>query len=128
MTIKEKLNIKAALIKDYTKQIHICRDLKRAIDEKRKELMVVVGSKQEEDKNICIKMYCSDLSDLSDYDRDHRFYTYEKECVWLKKTPCPLYGCPYHAKNRQYKEMQIALMDAQKNKKVLFNKIFQRIR
>ena len=128
MTIKERLKVKSALIKDYRKQASVCRDLKRSVEEARKGLTVIVDADKEESTNACIKVCHTDLSDIGVSDNDNKMYTYVKECVWFNKRVCPLYSCPHHSKNREYKDLQLLLQRAKANKKVLFNKIFQRIR
>ena len=130
MTIKEKFNARIARVKDYAKQISVCRDLKRIVDEKRKDITVVIDADKEQETHSCMKVCFADLTDVvaSDYDYDTKTYTYVKNCFWFNKKPCPMCSCRYNIKNRQYIDKQMALQEAKVNKKVLFNKIFQRIR
>ena len=128
MTIKQKMNIRIERIKDYMEQVSYCRDMRRCVNAMSKDITKFVDADRVDETYACIKIYYTQSPATSVNEVGDGVYQHMKLCHRFNENPCPIFNCPYNEQNKQFKNNDLLLRQAQIDKQAAFKRIFSRIK
>ena len=125
MTLKQRYDIRKALIKNYTEKAATCWRMAAKLSLKDISAEFVVGINPR--PCVCFlkaKPYqISDVCDAIDVIMPMTIC-----CEHFGKDVCPESKCPYRAKYQEYKNQEKLLIRAKEEKRIAFKRIFQHIK
>ena len=123
MTIIERIeDYRAAVAKYYDAEENLKRAEKEITVQVREEKQIAPATR------ACIKKYWTYLltTDLLNNTTEVVVSPTTKLCDWFCDEPCPEVNCPFHEKNLQYIESQLAFARARDAKRTALKAMFQR--
>ena len=127
MSIKERLSARILRVREYKQNVSICRHMKNAFYETRKNITATVEPLSVGGVLACIKV-CYTYSLPSSTDTGDDIHSHIEYCSCFDDDGCTMFGCPYYRRNVKYKKQQILLQKAISEKRASFRRMFERIK